>query len=162
MIESQCERHQSSRSFHFNCPACWSIAVASVCEERNCNGPSNMMQSCLCQVCIMATCTLSMNSELEEICGCRPSIRNWGKLAPYSGKLWATRGQHGLTLVTHQVGIDLQLVRWLAEYQAPSKHIIINIIPFCSMCQCRQRGWEISRHIFCPSCFSTLNAAACT
>jgi hypothetical protein len=29
-------------------------------------------------------------------------------------------------------------------------------LPFCSMCQCRQCGGEISRHIYCPSCFPTL------
>jgi hypothetical protein len=32
-------------------------------------------------------------------------------------------------------------------------------LPFCSICQ---RGGEISRHIYCPSCVPTLNAATCT
>jgi hypothetical protein len=35
-------------------------------------------------------------------------------------------------------------------------------LPFYSMCQCRQCSGEISRHIYCSSCFLTLNAATCT
>jgi hypothetical protein len=36
-------------------------------------------------------------------------------------------------------------------------------LPFYSMCQCRQCGGEIPRHIlYFPSCFPALNAATCT
>jgi hypothetical protein len=41
---------------------------------------------------------------------------------------------------------------------SPHSAYVHQTLPFCSMCQC---GGEISRHIYCPSCFPTPNAATC-